>query len=100
PLGLRLRGSLNEGALRRALQRLVARHRVLRTSFGSERGRPTLLVHERVDLPWEAVDLRALSRQEAEAEAGRRAAEEAARPFSLEQAPLLRVLLMRLGEEE
>src|SRR5215471_18021538 len=98
--GLRLRGELDEGALRRALERVVERHQPLRTSFGSERGEPRLLVHERVKVPWQAVDLRQLGAGEREEEARRLAGELMGRPFDLSEAPLLRVLLMRLGEGE
>src|ERR1700716_2639106 len=50
PLGLRLRGALDEGALRRALERVVERHEVLRTSIASERGRARLEIHEAGEL--------------------------------------------------
>src|SRR5262249_19780063 len=40
PLGLRLQGVLDSGALRRALDRIVARHEALRTTFGQQEGRP------------------------------------------------------------
>ncbi|MER9191577.1 condensation domain-containing protein [Mesorhizobium australicum] len=39
-MGLRLRGELNEAALHSALNGLVARHDVLRTTFGVEDGEP------------------------------------------------------------
>src|SRR5262249_38818698 len=76
-LGLRLRGGLDEGALRRAVDGVVARHQTLRSSFGSERGEPRLEVHERVEVPWGAVDVGE------EAEARRLADEFAGRPFDL-----------------
>ncbi|TMC08483.1 MAG: amino acid adenylation domain-containing protein [Chloroflexi bacterium] len=100
PLGLRLKGALDEAALRRALDGVVARHRVLRTSFGAERGRPTLVVQERVEVPWQGVDLRELPAPERDAEARRLAEAEAAAAFGLDQAPLLRVLLLRLADDE
>ena len=40
PLGLRLTGELDTGALRRALDRLVARHEALRTTFNHVDGQP------------------------------------------------------------
>src|SRR6266446_2364582 len=92
PFGLRLRGELDEAALRRALEEVVARHEVLRTSFGAERGQPLLKVQEAVEVPFEVVDV------ESEEEAQRRAEELAREPFELSRAPLLRGLLMRLGE--
>src|SRR5205807_2589455 len=56
---------------------------------------PTLLVHEQVEVPWQVVDL-ALRPDEA-----RRMADAfIVRPFELAQAPLLRALLLRLGERE
>ncbi|TMC01083.1 MAG: amino acid adenylation domain-containing protein, partial [Chloroflexi bacterium] len=100
PLGLRLQGALDEPALRRALDGVVARHRVLRTSFGLERGEPRLVVRERAEVPWQAVDLRGLPAPEREAEARRLAEAEAAAAFGLDQAPLLRVLLLRLADDE
>src|SRR5437588_8170154 len=71
PLGLRLRGELDEGALGRALARVIERHEMLRASFGGERGEPRLEVHAQVTTPWEEVDLRALPAGEREAEARR-----------------------------
>ena len=40
PLQVRLRGALDVGALRRALDRIVARHEVLRTTFAVVEGEP------------------------------------------------------------
>src|SRR5437660_10374212 len=70
-LGLRLRGDLDTGVLRRAVDGVVARHQALRTSFGVERGEPRLEVHEQVEVPWEAVDLRVLPAAGREAQARR-----------------------------
>ena len=40
PLRMRMRGALDAGALRRALDRIVARHEVLRTTFAVVKGEP------------------------------------------------------------
>ncbi|CAA9367831.1 MAG: hypothetical protein AVDCRST_MAG89-4267, partial [uncultured Gemmatimonadetes bacterium] len=40
PMGLRLRGQLDRGALARSLDRIVARHEVLRTTFPAVDGEP------------------------------------------------------------
>ena len=40
PLGLRLQGDLDRAAMKRALDRLVARHEALRTTFAAVDGRP------------------------------------------------------------
>ena len=68
PFGLRLRGELDEAALRRALEGVVARHQVLRTSFGAEQGEPLLKVHEAVEVPFEVVEV--ASEEEAQRRAG------------------------------
>jgi amino acid adenylation domain-containing protein len=96
PALLRLDGDLDTEALRRALEDVVRRHEVLRSTFGEVDGRPVQRVepHARFDLP--LVDLSALPAPEREAEALRVGAEEARRPFDLSVAPLLRALVIRI----
>jgi Condensation domain len=95
--GWRLRGRLDVGAMERAWERLVERHEVLRSRFVSEGGRPRVEVDGEARVWVEERDLRGAEEEE---EARRQAAEEAGRPFDLARGPLLRVLLLRLGEEE
>jgi len=76
PFALRLRGELDEGALRRALEGVVARHQVLRTSFGAVRGEPLVEVHEAVEAPFEVLEVAS------EEEARQRAAEWPGSPSS------------------
>ncbi|GAB2781049.1 non-ribosomal peptide synthetase [Amycolatopsis magusensis] len=89
PTALLLRGDLDLGALRRALDTLVARHESLRTTFGAVDGRGVQYVHEPgpVDLPVEDFDEHALAR-------------EALRPFDLSTGPLLRARLFRSSAGE
>ena len=97
--GLRLVGALDRVALRQALDRIVARHETLRTTFSQIDGRPVqvvgpaetgfLLVEE--ELRYEAEPQAAL-RQLAEKEARQR--------FDLGTGPLIRGRLARLGDEE
>ncbi|MGC5877992.1 condensation domain-containing protein, partial [Ralstonia pseudosolanacearum] len=44
PVGLRLKGELDEEALRRALDRIVARHEALRTRFEVQEGQAVQLI--------------------------------------------------------
>src|SRR4051794_14689750 len=99
-LALRLRGEFSQWALQTALDALVARHEPLRTSFGSEQGRPVVQVHDALELPFQVVDLCHLDEPEREATAREHATALAREPFNLSQAPLLRGLLLRLGERE
>jgi NRPS condensation-like uncharacterized protein len=98
PAVLKLTGSLNALALNRALEEIVRRHEVLRTTFPSRDGIPFSEVSESYRVPMPMIDLAGAS--EAESIASRLVLEEVWRPFSLAVGPLLRVLLLRLRAEE
>ncbi len=98
PTAYRLGGPLEVGALERALGEIVARHESLRTTFVSHQGRPVQVIAPPGPWGWAVTDLAHL--EEPEAEARRRVAAEATRPFDLEEGPLLRAGLLRLGEED
>ncbi|HKH49972.1 MAG TPA: amino acid adenylation domain-containing protein, partial [Thermoanaerobaculia bacterium] len=100
PAGLRLRGRLDRSALERALSEIIHRHEVLRTSFPIVGGEPAQVVHPAAPFPLAAIDLTALPPGKRETEARRIGAAVARRPFDLERGPLLRLSLLRLGEEE
>jgi amino acid adenylation domain-containing protein len=100
PLGARLRGPLDAGALARALDGIVRRHEPLRTALPSRGGTPFQRVLAAAPGVLRVADLTGLAPAEREIEAGRRAAAEAAAPFDLERGPLFRALLLRLGAEE
>ncbi|HET7233763.1 MAG TPA: amino acid adenylation domain-containing protein [Longimicrobium sp.] len=100
PIVLRLRGRLDRGVLARSLSEVVRRHETLRTSFPLLNGEPVQAVAPAAPLPLPVMDLSTLPANEREREARRLAGEEAARPFSLELGPLLRVTLLRLAPEE
>jgi amino acid adenylation domain-containing protein/non-ribosomal peptide synthase protein (TIGR01720 family) len=93
----RLEGDLDVELFRRAWDEVVARHPVLRTSF-AWRGapRPLQKVHARVEVPWTVEDWRG----EADPDAALRRvmAEDRARGFDLERAPLLRFFLLQLAD--
>ncbi len=98
PLAVRMDGPLDARALAAALTEVVRRHEVLRTAIVTRRGEATQEVAPPSPLPMPAADLSALPASRREAEAHRLAAEQARRPFDLTRPPLLRVLLVRLGE--
>ncbi|HEX2187514.1 MAG TPA: condensation domain-containing protein, partial [Longimicrobiaceae bacterium] len=97
---LRLRGPLRAGALRGALEAVVARHEALRTRFEVVDGEPVQVVEPARPLPLPALDLSTLSAAERGAAVAEHAAEEQARPFDLREPPLLRAALLRLEDEE
>ncbi|HEY7200506.1 MAG TPA: condensation domain-containing protein, partial [Candidatus Dormibacteraeota bacterium] len=95
-VALRAEQELDPAALGRALTGVVERHEVLRTAFPSLDGTPVQSV--RGPSPVE-VPVRDLSREpDPEAAARRVAREEAGRRLDLASGPLLRALLLHLGE--
>ncbi|HUZ26919.1 MAG TPA: amino acid adenylation domain-containing protein, partial [Streptosporangiaceae bacterium] len=86
-----VRGPFREEAFRLAVQQVVDRHDILRTSFHlSEYSQMLQLVHQRAELPVEVIDVRGLSEPEQLAAIGRVIDRERAIPFDLSRAPLLR----------
>ncbi|MDM7915100.1 MAG: condensation domain-containing protein, partial [Candidatus Eisenbacteria bacterium] len=98
--GLRLRGDLDVEALERSLGEIVRRHEALRTVFARRGGRVVGRVVQAGDFSLPVEDLRGIVAGEREEEARRRSSEEVNRPFDLERGPLVRGLLLRVGDEE
>jgi amino acid adenylation domain-containing protein len=98
--GWRITGPLDAGALRRALEWLTERHETLRVSLVGRDGRAWQRVAPRVNVPLEVTELEPLDAAAREPEVERLAAEEAQRPFDLEQGPLWRSRLLRLDAEQ
>src|SRR5437660_513368 len=100
PFGMRLRGELNRGGLRRSLNELVRRHEVLRTSFATQQDGPVQVIAAELEVMIAELDVRELAEREREAELQRQGREEMDRPFDLERGPLVRVKLLWLREQE
>jgi amino acid adenylation domain-containing protein len=93
-------GALDVPTLRRSLAEIVRRHEAWRTTFKSVDGHPVQIVQPPFEPSVEAVDLRNLAADQREPEALRLARQQARVPFDLERGPLLRAMLVRLGDEE
>src|SRR5215510_14208663 len=100
PRALKIEGELDVWALREAFRALLRRHDVLRTRFVDLDGELFQEVVENIDIDFTLRDLSDLPVAERKIETSRIAAEEASRPFDLEQPPLLRLSLVRLDPEE
>jgi hypothetical protein len=83
----RIRSIVNIPALRRSFQALVDRHPCLRTNFSVRGGKPVQRIHEGASVQFEETNASGWSRDEMKL----RLADEAHRPFDLEQDSLLRV---------
>ena len=98
PGALRLRGELDESALRRAFDALVERHETLRTTFEEVDGQACQRIQPA--RPLELVRLDLSAETDAEGAARRLAEEEAQRPFDLRHGPLLRLTLLKLADND
>jgi amino acid adenylation domain-containing protein len=98
PVYYRLSGQLNVTALERSLNEIVRRHEILRTIFTERHAAPVQIVLPSLHVALPIIDLTAYHKVEAEVENFIEA--ETARPFSLEDGPLLRVTLLKLSEDE
>ncbi|PNB72966.1 non-ribosomal peptide synthetase [Pseudomonas sp. GW456-E7] len=100
PGALRLRGELDEDALRASFQQLIERHESLRTRFFERDGVALQQVTAGAGLNLQMIDISDLPVAEREARALQIREDEARTRFDLEKGPLLWVTLVRLDDEE
>jgi len=98
PWSLRLAGPLHVEALERSLGEILRRHEILRTTFAVQDGEPVQVVAPWTNFSLPLIDL--TGHAEPEAEARRIAVEETRRVMDLEQGPLMRAKLVRIGPED
>jgi non-ribosomal peptide synthetase component F len=100
-LACELHGDLKVPVLERSLAEIIRRHGALRTRILVENGEPVQKVEESVEFRLQLLDLRNQQGDEdRKKHAQQIVTEEAAKPFDLGSAPLLRGVLIRLGERE
>ncbi|MDG4786446.1 amino acid adenylation domain-containing protein [Micromonospora sp. WMMD1102] len=100
PLALRLRGTLDAAALRRALTGLVGRHEILRTRYALADGEPVQVIDPAGPVELAVTDLTELPEAEREARGFERAAQEPAVPFDLGTQWPVRSRLIRLADDD
>ncbi|ANY69398.1 non-ribosomal peptide synthetase [Paenibacillus sp. BIHB 4019] len=110
PTVLKLKGLLDKEQLETAIRSLVQRHEALRTSFEiTDSGKPVQRIHEEVDFSivfHEADEAAAIATSAVDAASKAADADiqqiikAFIRPFSLNTAPLVRAMLVKLSEEE
>ena len=100
PGALRLRGELDEDAVRASFQQLIERHEALRTRFYERDGQACQRVDATTGFDLHVIDLSDLPAAEREARAQQIREDEARTQFDLEKGPLLWVTLLRLDDEE
>src|SRR5262249_51415242 len=100
PAAVRVEGGVGLEALGRGGKEVVRRHEALRTRIEEEGGEPWQVIDEWERYGLEVEDLSGIGEEEREGEMRRRAREEAGRGFDLGRGPLMRVKVLKLGEEE
>jgi acyl carrier protein len=100
PLSVKLNGALDVEALERTISEVVRRHEILRTRFEARQGEPVQIVENPVRMEIPVTDLSMLQEVERARQASQMLEAEAREGFDLGRGPLLRVKLLRMGEEE
>ncbi|HET9713868.1 MAG TPA: condensation domain-containing protein, partial [Pyrinomonadaceae bacterium] len=100
PVASRLLGRLDVKALEEALNEIVQRHEVLRTTFQMVDAQPMQVISARGALALPLLDLTHLPQTAREAEAHHLALENLNQPFDLVNGPLLRARLLRMNVED
>ena len=98
--GWRLKGRLDGGALRRALDQIVARHEALRTTFVAIEGEPVQRIAAAEESPFHLVEYDLVGMPDVQTKLKHLVREEATAGFDLEAGPLIRGRLVGVGEEE
>ena len=96
---VRLLGELNIDLLEKALNVIIARHEILRSTIQVTGDEPSVAVHESWPLRFKQIDLRLLPRAQREAEVERLLIDEPRLPYDLESEPGIRATLLRLGRD-
>ena len=100
PFGFRLNGALHPKALEQAINEIVRRHEVLRSSFQNVEGQPFKQILPRLEVSLPLNDLRKQPQQEQETQIQQMIMQETQTPFDLTHCPLFRLLLFRVKDEE
>ncbi len=100
PQALRLKGELNVSALEAALNEIVRRHEILRTTFIVRDAQPVQVISKPQPFKLTVDDLSGLEAAEREVKALHIATFEAQYIFDLEQGPLFRTRLLRLADDD
>ncbi|MUG96489.1 amino acid adenylation domain-containing protein [Scytonema sp. UIC 10036] len=100
PAAVRLQGQLNVEALQQSFNEIVSRHEALRTNFQTREGQAVAVISEKKPITLSIFDISDLPANRQKAEIKQQAFTEAQQPFDLKDDLLVRVKLLRLGEQE
>ncbi len=99
PVGFYLNGDLNVKKLETGLNKIIERHEILRTSFGTSQDQPVQIVHPKLEIKITVVDLSESPLNKQKILLQELASKETSTPFDLSKLPLLRVTIYKLEEQ-
>ncbi|HEX7817151.1 amino acid adenylation domain-containing protein, partial [Dyella sp.] len=96
-----IHGPVDQDMLQRAARALLSRHGNLRASFVQHGSlvQPLQVIPRAVTLPWRQVDLQSVDAQTQDALAVQEMEQDLRTPFEAARGPLLRMLLLKLGDD-
>jgi len=95
-----LTGDLNVDALERAMNMIIDRQEVLRSTINIIDGVPHAIIHDRWQISFKKIDLSTLPRVQRDAEVDRLLIDEPKIPYDLKAEPGIRVSLLHLSPQE
>jgi amino acid adenylation domain-containing protein len=100
PSAVLMKGRLDLNALTESFNQVIRRHEVLRTVFRMTDGRPFQVILPELKINMPVYDLTGVSGEDQMEEAGKIITEDNLKPYDLNNGPLIRILLIKLQEEE
>ena len=100
PASVRFRGKLDVAVLENALNEIVRRHAMLRTTFSEVNGSPAQMIAPELHVSLPCVDFRGISHSVQKIALETLVERDVLEPFDLEHGPLLRLKLAQLGDDE
>jgi amino acid adenylation domain-containing protein len=100
PLTLRIRGSLSPAILEKAINEIISRHEILRTTFPTLEGKPIQHIFPVLTAPLEVINLQSLPATKREIEAEKTLIKAMNHSFNLATAPLIKTVLVQISNEE
>lgn len=92
----RICSNVDTSALKRACQRLIDRHAILRTTYATENGKAVQIIHKKQQVSFETIDSSNWTLDRLH----QRVIESYRQPFDLEQGPVIRVNLFSTSEQD
>ncbi len=100
PSAIRIIGKLHMDALKKSIHEIIKRHEILRTIFTIVHTQPFQVILKDLSLDFPIIDISALPESEKEYKIREFADKEARIAFDLKKGPLLRIKILKAGEED